>query len=222
VEAAGDRQPARAAHAVLLGRGLERVERRELAGDDDLARRVQVRDRADAVLGADRGQRARLGLVGAHQARHRRGDLLARVLHRLAAQAHQAQAVVERERARAPQRGVLAQRQAGDERGRREVEAALLQHGQDRDRRREDAGLRHVGAVDVVALAPAGLCEREAEHAVGVLEDGARAREGLAPVAAHADVLCALSGQQDRFAHRSPTSAPARRPTSGPRRTRSG
>ena len=60
-------------------------------------------------------------------------------------------------------------------------------------------GLGDVGALHLVSLFPAGLFQREAEHVGGLGKGLSRDRESLAPVAAHACELRALTGEQNGF-----------------------
>jgi hypothetical protein len=111
---------------------------RAVAGDDDLERRVHVRDLdhlAACGVGAHLLDRRELD---AHDSRHRAGSDRHGFLHELAALAHDADRVREAQRAGDDQRRVLAEAVAGGQRG---FETALGAGGRRRHRRGQDCGL---------------------------------------------------------------------------------
>src|SRR5690606_31961513 len=123
------------------------------------------------------------------------------VLHRPAAEGHEAQAVRERERAGQAQGGVLAQREARGG-GEREVAVLLGQGPEAGDRAGVDGGLGDVGAVERLggtfeAQGGERLAERAAEDGVGLREDFTRGGAGGVPRPAHRDGLGALAGAED-------------------------
>ena len=106
------------------------------AGDHHLARRIVVGDDADAALGRGFLRHGFGGFdLGADQRGHRALAHRHGGLHRLAARFQKPRRIGQAEGARGAQRGIFAQRMAGDQaRMPGEIEAAfLLQHADDGD-----------------------------------------------------------------------------------------
>ena len=163
------------------------------AADADVAGGVLVADRR-AVLGADRLD---LRALEAEHGGHGAGVRVAGLLHQPAALVDEADAVLEAYGTGRNQRRVFAERVAGDE-GRVGADGARLDCGDESgDAVRDERGLRVDSARELVLGAlEAEPGEREAKGLVGGLEDGARGRDLLVEVPAHADVLGALTGKE--------------------------
>ena len=188
------------------------------AGDHRLLRRVVVGGSDDAALLLPGG----LGACLLHQRRleaenggHRALAGRHCLLHEGAARADGAHCIGKAQGARRDQRRVLAQRMAGMEGGELERPARLAhQRAVGRDADGEDGRLR-VGGLAQLFFGAVGHHAQQAalERRVGLVER----RAGLGVLAgerlAHADVLRALSGKDERELHRILTSARARCPT---------
>ena len=109
--------------------------------------------------------------------------------------------VAEGERAGSGQRGVFAQRMAGDDHGGFLLQhdaAFLLQHAQHRERVRHQRRLGVLGQDQLLARAlEHQLRELLAEGVVHLLEQLARGGEGGGELAAHADRLASLAGEDE-------------------------
>ncbi len=93
--------------------------------------------------------------------------------------------------------GVLAEGVAGGEGG-LEVAEFSLQDAGSGDGDGEDGGLGVLGEFEgVVGAVEDELREREAEGVVGFFEDGAGGGEVVEEIAAHADRLRALTGEEE-------------------------
>ena len=140
-----------------LGGGLDRG---ALAGDDDLARGVAVRDAEDAVRRRPLDELRQPGVVEADDRGHRAVAARARRLHQPAALADEAEAVGERDHLGGDEGGVLAHRVAGGERRRRRLDAeprpALAERREVGDRGREERRLGVLGPVELVGRAVPG------------------------------------------------------------------
>ncbi len=101
--------------AELLGDRTGTLDGLWFAGDHELSGRVVVGD-PDVALGALAG-RLRVVVGGPEHGGHRAWSLLGRVVHGLATFDHEAHAVLEPERARSGEGGVLAEAVPGAERG---------------------------------------------------------------------------------------------------------
>src|SRR5262249_43088665 len=111
----------------------------------------------------------------------------------------------ERKPSRRDDRRVLARRMSG--RGCR-VESARLEHAMGRDARREERGLRVLGARQLFERAfEAELGKREPQRPVGFLQDRARFGVALRERSPHADRLRSLSREEERGRYHSTTAA---------------
>src|SRR5207249_3856019 len=162
-------------------------------------RRVHVRDLDHLALGRVGAHLLDCGELDAHDGRHRAGADWYRLLHELAALAHDADRVGEAECARDDQGGVLTEAVAGGQRG---LETALSARGGRRYRGGQDRGLG-VGRQRQVGLGPLEHqpSEVEAERVVGFLKDRLGAGRALVETLAHADRLRALTGKEKRDGH---------------------
>ena len=116
--------------------------------------------------------------------------------------ADQADAVLERDDPGRDERAVLAHRVAGREGGHRRRDAgrgpALTKGLEDRDRRREDRGLRLFGPVERLGgTIPGETADRFAERGIGRGEHGRSRRRALDQGTTHADRLGSLAGENE-------------------------
>jgi hypothetical protein len=132
-----------------------------------------------------------------------------RLLHELAAGVHGADSVSEREDAGGDERGVFAERVAGDD-GRHNAtgpEDALSGNGDG-----DDGGLGEGGETElVVRPMEAEGAEREAECFIGFGKDGLCFRKVLLEIAAHTDGLRALPWEEKCVRTHAPLSEPIER-----------
>lgn len=117
------------------------------------------------------------------------------LLHQLAAPPHEAQRVDELERASGDERGVFSEAVSGNE-GSIGEQAALLQGPEIGDAGEEDGGLLDGGLLQrLVGAGEDDLAEPEAERSVGPRVEAGDLVIGFGEVAAHADPLRALTGE---------------------------
>jgi hypothetical protein len=114
---------------------------RDLAGDDDLLGRVQIRRRDDSCARRRPAELLELLDRQADDRGHRAGPLGLGVVHELPAQRDEPDPVVERERSRRDRGRVLAKAVAGDE---VRLEALLARDLGERERQREQRRLGDV------------------------------------------------------------------------------
>ena len=89
----------------------------------------------------------------------------------------------------------------------------IAQHRMRGHRVHEDGGLGVAGERELLLWAfPHEAAERDAQHVVRLLEDGARRGQGLGQLAAHAHLLRPLSRKEQRDAQGGPTSGRPWRP----------
>ena len=204
LEGCAHRQHHGALDAVIRRERHSALHRRRGAADDDLPRRIVVADHADLAAGGLLGDRGGLREIGADQRSHGAGAHRDRLLHDLAPQAEQARGVRQRQAPRSGKRGVFAKRMAGDE-GSALLEppgALGLERANHGDRDRHERGLRVPGERELALL----TLEHEAgkalaEGLVDLLKHRAGGRKRIVKVAAHADRLGALTGEDDGRRH---------------------
>ena len=127
---------------------------------------------------------------------HGAGLCIAGFLHQAAALTHEADTVIEADGAGGDQRGVLAERVAGDE-GWARGDCASLDCGREcGDRVGDDGWLRVDGAGQfILGALEADLGERDAQRLVSRGEDRTGGGGLIGEVGAHADVLSTLAGE---------------------------
>ncbi len=182
-----------------------------LARDDDLARRVAVRDAEDAVCPGALDELRQAGVVEADDRRHPALVARARRLHEAAPGPDEADGVGEVEGAGGDEGGVLAHRVAGGE-GRcgrvdRELGPARADGLEVGDRGGEQRGLGVLRPVQLVlGSVPGEPADRlRRGRAIGGLEHGGGGRGGLGEGASHPHELAALAGKHEGdLGHRGP------------------
>ena len=172
------------------------LDRFAVAADHDLAGRVVVRRYDHLAVG---GQGAHLGhqrILGAQHGRHRADARRCGVLHQLPAQAHQVRAILQRERTRGDQCGVLAQAVPGQQR--RRGSALLLPCAPHGDAGGQQRRLGVFGAVE--HFLGAALRQRPQVHTRAVGGFGERLahdRMQLGQFGQHADGLRTLARKHE-------------------------
>ena len=210
VERRGDGQQNAALDApaflVVLHHRHRPFDRAFMAGNHDLGGIIIVRDGADLPfrLGSF-GKVFGFGDIGAEQRGHRALTHRHGALHRLPAQFQQPCGFAQRDRSGGAQCAIFAQRMPGHAAGDiGQLHAALLlQHAQHGHGQRHDRRLGVFGEHQLIRRAV--FHEREqllAERVVDFLEQFAGMGAGGGQVCAHADLLAALSGENE-CAHRS-------------------
>jgi hypothetical protein len=166
-------------------------------GDDGLLRGVEVR-RHDRLAGRARLAAAPLDHVarGPEHRRHRADAHRHRLLHELAAAAHRANQVLDRQSARRADRAVLAEGVPGYA---VELRRTRPEHGECGERHRQDRRLGVGGELKLV-LGPfeAQARERLAERRVRALEHVPGLRVALRKVLPHPCELAPLAGEDER------------------------
>ena len=185
---------------LALQASMARSTARRVAGDHHLARGVDVGGRHHLALGGLRAGRLDGGEVQAQDGGHGSLPHRHRLLHVLPAAAHRGHRVAQAQRPRGHQGRVLAQavpRHVG-----RPRRAPGLEGPQGRDAGGQDRGLGVGGELEVaLGTLEAEPGKREPQGAVGLLENGAGLREGVAEALAHAHGLGALAREDEGDAH---------------------
>ena len=180
--------------------------------------RVPARLRPSAVASKAVTQRAKLEIsyapgVQAEDGRHGAHAHGHGLLHELAAPPHETEGLREIQGIGRDQGGVLAQAVPGH-RGRLHEQALGGQGAVDGDRRGQERRLGVRGQTELLlGTLPAEAREREAQDLVGLLEGAAGLLGRVGPGAAHAGLLRALAGEDERdfsscHAHQRTTAAP--------------
>ena len=179
------RQQHRAPHALGLGDLDRALDRRLVAGHHDLPAAIVVGGLHQFALRGLGGDRRRLLEIDAEQRRHGAHADRHRPLHRAAADANEPHRIGDRQRTGRGQRGVFADRMAGDEfRVALEIDARFgFKHAHRGQRHRHQRRLRILGEGDRLGgPLPHHRAELVAERLVDLVEDP-RARPGRSPPA---------------------------------------
>ena len=204
MEGAGDRQHHRAPHALGLGDLDGPLDRGPVAGDHDLSAAIVVGGLHHLALRSLGGDRGGLIEIDTEERRHGADADRHRLLHGTAADAHQPHRIGQRKRAGRRQRGIFADRMAGDElRVARQIHAGFgFQDPHGRQRDRDQGRLRVLGEHHPFRRPlPHDGAEPVAERRVDLVEHLPGRGKGLGERLAHADGLAALPRKHERDRH---------------------
>ena len=204
MEGRGDRQNHRALGAFGLGDLDRALDRGLVARHHHLAAAIVVGGLAHLALRRFGGDRRSGVEFEPDQRRHGADADRHRFLHRLPARAQQPRGVGNGEGAGRGERGIFAERMAGDElRVALEIEPGFgFQHAHDRERDRHQRRLGVFGERERLGRAfEYDAAELGAERPVDLVEHGLRGREIVGQRLAHADRLAALAGKHKSCRH---------------------
>src|ERR671914_268017 len=193
VEGARDLELDRSSSPLSLGLDAALVDRRILAGDDDLAGRVVVRRPDTDDLAAERLDD---GVVEAEDRGHRARALAGRLGHREPALAHQRDGVLRGHRLRGGECRELADRVADDV---VRIDPARTQRGEHGEARGDESRVLDLRLDELLERGlEAEPAQVEARRLAGTFEHLHRLRDRLGDVAAHARLERALAGKTER------------------------